>query len=165
MSFIALANALDASFLFTYFNPSGRYRLNLSNSYEREVAQTLLILNKEAVAMVEAGERADRSQTGNASCFRNESLSGLPFVWSEAWKLPPNGLLEFDFVYLVFPPDPKLQVASLESLMPIFTREDTPIELKLKVFKIMAEFLVLSAEQLGELIDLIDGEYFYHLTL
>jgi len=46
---------------FSYFNPNGRYELNLANQVERDVAVTLIVLNKEASKKILAGERADRS--------------------------------------------------------------------------------------------------------
>lgn len=46
------------------------------------------------------GEAYDRSQWGNKSCFRNETINKGSFKWSPAFVLPANGNFEFDFVYM-----------------------------------------------------------------
>ncbi len=35
------------AFNFTYWNPNGHYTLNLNNSIERDIAITLIVINKE----------------------------------------------------------------------------------------------------------------------
>ena len=62
---------------------------------------TLIVINKEIFARIAAGERADRSQMGNKSCFRNEKFNSQPFVMHNEWLLPQNGMLEFDFMCLM----------------------------------------------------------------
>ena len=65
--------------------------------------------------MCENGIIADRSQSGNMSFFRNETLNSIKFVWDPGnivdqifiyleWVLPDQGILELDFVYLIDPP-------------------------------------------------------------
>ena len=49
------------AFSFCYFNPNGHYELNLANQAERDVAVSLIVLNKEASKRIAAGEKADRS--------------------------------------------------------------------------------------------------------
>lgn len=56
-------------------NPTGHYRLNLTNPYEKQLAKHLLDLNKKGNTFMEGGELADRSQQGNKSFMRNESLN------------------------------------------------------------------------------------------
>lgn len=65
---------------------------------------------------MEAGELADRSQQGNKSFLRNESLNQSNFTWTPGkqlliileWEMPAQGVLEFDFVYLISPPAQEL---------------------------------------------------------
>lgn len=64
------------AFFFNFWNPNGHYELNLANEIERDIAITLIVMNKEASRVILAGERPDRSQMGNKSCFRNEKLNG-----------------------------------------------------------------------------------------
>jgi hypothetical protein len=50
----------DALF-FSFWNPSGYYKLNLANEIEREIAMTLLVLSKEVSLLVSKALCADRS--------------------------------------------------------------------------------------------------------
>jgi predicted nucleic acid-binding Zn-ribbon protein len=46
---------MGQAFYFNFWNPSGHYELNLSNLIEREIAITLLVLNKEAGKKIASG--------------------------------------------------------------------------------------------------------------
>lgn len=39
---------MGEAFNFSYWNPTGSYRLNLGNLVERDIAVTLIVLSKEA---------------------------------------------------------------------------------------------------------------------
>ena len=96
------------AYFFSYWNPNGHYILNLSNKIEREIAITLIVQNKQVIKRISAGERADRSQYGNKSCFRGERLNGQSFqVTQEDWGLTESGVLEFDFINLMDRPGPE----------------------------------------------------------
>jgi len=41
---------------FSCFNPNGRYRLNLSNPAEREIAKDLIVINRRVEAKIKAKE-------------------------------------------------------------------------------------------------------------
>lgn len=58
---------LGEAYKFTYFNPTGHYRLKLSNSSDREVAMTLLMLNRKYKLLVNQGVVTDHSKVGNQS--------------------------------------------------------------------------------------------------
>ena len=49
------------AFYFSFWNPNGHFEINLANHIEREIAISLIVINKEAYKKVAAGERADRS--------------------------------------------------------------------------------------------------------
>lgn len=59
----------------------------------------ITVLNKLSFDAITAGTRVDRSQTGNKSCFRNETYNTIKFTWDPLWTLPKDGKLEFDFCY------------------------------------------------------------------
>lgn len=101
-----IAQKMGRAFMFNYWNPNGHYELNLAHPMERDIAVTLIVMNKEVMKRIAAGEKADRSQMGNKSCFRNEKYNSKNFVISEGWNLPRNGIFEFDFMYLIDFPDP-----------------------------------------------------------
>ena len=88
------------TFYFSCFNPTGRYKLNLGVSYQRDIAKVLMVMNKKVTAMIKAKEIVDRSQVGNQSCFRNERVNGFRFDMSPTWKLPASGTFEFDFIQM-----------------------------------------------------------------
>ena len=62
-------------------------------------------MNKKYYAMVKAKERTDQSLQGNQSCFRNERVNNFKFEMSPTWRLPDQGIFEFDFVYFVDRPE------------------------------------------------------------
>ena len=66
---------LGQSFNFSFWNPTGHYELNIGNPVERDIAISLIVQSKEVYKRIAAGERADRSQMGNKSCFRNERFN------------------------------------------------------------------------------------------
>ncbi len=74
---------MGKSFFFSFWNPSGHYYLNLSQTLEREVAQSLIVLNKEANKLMLEGQLSDRSIFGNKSCFRNEICNGAKIVLNQ----------------------------------------------------------------------------------
>lgn len=98
---------MGRAFSFNYWSPNGHYELNLANEVERDVAVSLFIMNKEVSKRVAGGEKADRSQMGNKSCFRNEKYNTKLFIMSNDWQVPRNGVLEFDFMQLIDVPDIK----------------------------------------------------------
>ena len=93
------------AYCFNYWNPNGHYELNLANPIERDIAVTLFVWNKESYKRIAAGERADRSQMGNKSCFRNERFNSKAFIMQPEWQVPQDGVFEFDFMYLMDEPD------------------------------------------------------------
>ena len=98
---------------FNFFNPQGHYELNLAVPEQRDVANTILLLNKQFYAKVKAGEYKDRSQFGNASCLRNEKVGGGVLLWTPDYVLPHIGKFECDFIYMV-PNRPSLEELTTE---------------------------------------------------
>ena len=96
-----ISNNMGQAMNFNFWNPTGSYCLNLSVPEQREVANTILLLNKQFFAKVKAGEMKDRSQRGNASCLRNEKVGGGFITWTPDYVLPHMGNFEFEFIYLV----------------------------------------------------------------
>lgn len=52
---------MKQAYYFSFWNPSGRYELNLSNAIERDIAVTMIVINKQVIKRVTLGELADRS--------------------------------------------------------------------------------------------------------
>jgi Ran GTPase-activating protein (RanGAP) involved in mRNA processing and transport len=91
---------------FNYNNPTGRWKLDLSNRECRWIASQFGIINGEEQdhSKTQSG-RGDTSQHGNWTNFRNEKYKGLPFVLTTIFfeDLPHEGRLEFDYV-MTMPP-------------------------------------------------------------
>lgn len=85
---------------FNFWNPQGHYNLNLSVPEQRDVANTLLLLNRQYYFKIKAGELKDRSMMGNQSCLRNEKVAGGAIIWTPDYVLPHMGNFECDFVYM-----------------------------------------------------------------
>ena len=93
-------NNMGQAMNFNFWNPQGHYNLNLSIPEQREVANTILLLNKQFFLRVKAGELKDRSLMGNASCLRNEKVGGGAIIWTPDYVLPHMGNFECDFIYM-----------------------------------------------------------------
>ena len=175
---------LGEAYNFNYYNPTGHYKLRLSNKAEREVALTLLMLNRKYSQLVKEGILSDRSKLGNKSCFRNEFLIFKSFnpyttpsmisndidtdsgesknrtpinIW-DGFILPKYGILEWDFIYLVDPPikDEETSEEKQDLIKNLLLEIEGKIDLQILLFKSISEYLVLSSEQLSDFIELID---------
>jgi len=152
------------AFHFSYWSPNGHYELNLANQIERDVAVTLFIMNKEVFKRIAAGEKADRSQMGNKSCFRNEKYNSKLFIMNNEWQVPHNGTLEFDFMMIIDVPDPSTVVPDdqLVKLLEWFQfkaegEKADPYALSM-AFASITEHLALRSEQLAQFVTLIEGK-------
>ena len=128
---------------------------------------TLFILNKEVFKRITAGEKADRSQMGNKSCFRNEKYNSKLFIMNNDWQVPQSGTFEFDFLMMIDVPDPKMALPDdqLAKLIEWFQfkgqiEKVEPYALAM-AFASISENLVLRSEQLGQIVDLIEGKEIY----
>ncbi|KAG5184266.1 hypothetical protein JKP88DRAFT_315363, partial [Tribonema minus] len=96
-----LANLITHEvFKFNWKNPTGHYRLQLSNKYHRAILNTVV-----AIQVLEMGKGAppdapDTSQHRNRSNFRNATLDGEQLALTEAVarSLGARGVLDFDYV-------------------------------------------------------------------
>jgi len=59
--FSQLFKRMGHAFYFSYWNPNGHYELNLANHIEREIAVSLIVINKEVFKRIAAGEKVDKS--------------------------------------------------------------------------------------------------------
>lgn len=154
---------LGNAFHFNYFNPTGHYSIKLSNQVEREVALTLLMLNRKYKQIIEGGDAkryigTDRSKYGNLSWFRNERISGVSFIYDENFVLPTHGTFEWDFVYLLNTPAPEDETSEdkIEMIKDVILTFEGNLDQQITAFRAFSEYLALSSDQLGDFIDLID---------
>lgn len=88
-------------------NPTGHYRLDLSEPDDRDLGNRLIAMYGAERDKVEArlGKDFDVSQHGNHNNFRNETMNGEPVEFPVAsFAALESGFLEFDFVSFVRPP-------------------------------------------------------------
>lgn len=79
-------------------NPTGHYKLNLESNFDRELANKVLSVNNFERQSRKDSDLADTSDDGHYMNFRNETYNGESFRWTGAWRVPANGILEFDYV-------------------------------------------------------------------
>ena len=96
---------LGGSYAFNRHNATGHYVLNLDNEYDQMVIRRLKEISSEERKTRQKNELLDLSQKGNGEGWRNETLDEEPIVIdSNTWKLPTDGILEFDFISFKRPP-------------------------------------------------------------
>jgi len=87
---------------FNLDNPTGHYKLDLSNSTDSTVAERLLLLDRWEAALDRKHARKDTSSRGNGSHIRNEVFQGrglhMSFASVAEWKMAEHGEFEFDYI-------------------------------------------------------------------
>ena len=94
-------------FHFNSKNPSGRYKLDLSDEFDHLVAQALIDYTNDEIMFAQKHNLPDVSQDGDyCGCWRNclyqakDEPHASPFIYSLEWKLPTvddGGILQIDF--------------------------------------------------------------------
>lgn len=85
--------------LFNPENPTGHYRLDLSNFSDFAVAEQLILLDTWEIFTQRRRKKADTSQYGNMSQVRNVKHEELPLQVTciVDWLLPDSGICELDY--------------------------------------------------------------------
>ena len=94
-------------FHFNSKNPSGRYKLDLSDEFDHLVAQALIDYTNDEIMFAQKNKLPDVSQDGGyCGCWRNclyqpmDAAEPSAFIYSMDWKLPTveeGGILQLDF--------------------------------------------------------------------
>lgn len=123
---------------FNVSNPTGKYRLNMSNSIDRRILMRILEINKYEKKLRQQWKLLDVSQHGEKAQpmqgnFRNVKLNHLPVVMDVSWQFPRLGILEFDFVITRRPYGicTALNDGAFEKFLKEFKQLDVSAELKL----------------------------------
>ncbi|OQS00085.1 hypothetical protein THRCLA_06243 [Thraustotheca clavata] len=85
-------------------NPTGFYRLNMSNFVDRRIILKLIQANVADRKFRAQHKLPDVSQHGNNSGFRNARYNHKPISLDASWTVPRLGVIEFDFVVTRRPP-------------------------------------------------------------
>jgi hypothetical protein len=104
------------SFDFTPNNPTGYYKLDLSDPAQRDICQRLVETKNEMAArelqlreFYATDKRAGGGRNNSSKhldfelVWRNSKLDQAQFVFFDGWKVPRSGVLEVDFVALTKP--------------------------------------------------------------
>ena len=96
---------LGTTILFTRFNPTGAYRLNLADPDEREVALILCQVKNVELQRLRAASANPAALKSPAIelVWRNAKLKGSSHLYDPAQTLPPSGFLDIDLVSPVLP--------------------------------------------------------------
>jgi len=140
---------------FTPLNVNGHYILDLTKPFELSIATELVQLNTRTIKLIEKNKLFDRSKNGNKSCFRNETLQYNPINIIADWKIPKTGILEFDFIYL-YQSREKTAIANelFEKIFAIFKNSQITISEKIRMFKVISEYIWITTDQLKQLLEL-----------
>ena len=95
---VELDNSIGLVFGFSPINPTGRYRLDLNDFYQRLVAIRCLQISNDEGKKCRRSGGGDTSQHGNYMGFRNESIAGRTLKITHDHVFPPYRTLQFDFV-------------------------------------------------------------------
>ncbi|RHY21907.1 hypothetical protein DYB25_009733 [Aphanomyces astaci] len=85
-------------------NPTGFYRLNMSNFVDRRIMFCLIEANAADRKFRVSNKLPDVSQFATNNGFRNARYNHKAIVFDSSWSLPRFGVLEFDFVVTRRPP-------------------------------------------------------------
>jgi len=147
------------------FNPesaTGHYHLDLENACEHMVAQQMVILDSWETLIDQQVGRADTSQRGNRSHFRNEKHLNVPLQAASVaeWPLPPSGVFEFDYVSSRRPAldAPELSQDTLNSILRTLTYVSCSSQRKLACLRQVADQVFLRAMQLREIMGLFKDD-------
>lgn len=149
-----MQNLLD----FNPDNPTGHYKLNLESCADYAVGEQLLLLDRWEVVIGKRNNRADTSQHGNNSRFRNETYQGmsLRIEYSNVaeWTMPEADVFEFDYISGKRPPaDARLigEEVFANVLVSLADSECTPVG-KIKALRMVSHFFYLNSLQMREML-------------
>ena len=100
---VELDNKMGMIFGFCPINPTGRYKLDLNDHYQRLVVMRCLDISKDEDEWSKQIGLSDTSQHGNGTGFRNEKRNGRSLTWKHNQVFGHNGIIEFDFVSRIRP--------------------------------------------------------------
>ncbi len=88
---------------FAQNNPTGHYRLMLSNRFDRDICFKLLAIRNDILDVLKRDQAYQDSRHKIEKVVFNVKLEGISFTITSDWNVPTNGTLELDFVYCLYP--------------------------------------------------------------
>lgn len=161
--FCATFVLMEPLLLFNAQNPTGHYKLDLSNRPDFAVAQRLLLLDRWETVVNKRYNRVDISARGNLSHVRNELIGGRPLMATVAsvaeWSLPEQGEFELDYVTSARPAASSKPLTDKlwERLMVNMYESDCAPKDKLKVLRSISHFFFISAKHMRQMMGYFDN--------
>jgi hypothetical protein len=97
-------------------NPTGHYRLMLSNRFDRDICFKLLAIRNDILEVLKRDKSYQDSRHKIEKVVFNVKLEGSPFTITSDWNVPNNGTLELDFVYCLHPDPSAFTVVDDETI-------------------------------------------------
>jgi len=142
---------------FNIENPTGHYKLHLESPTDHAIAVKLLLLDRWEVVLDRRQGRADASQRGNKSHFRNEEHADRPLHLDvdsiSDWNLPECDMLEFDYVSSKRTPihAGTLSCRAFSNLLVSLFDAQCAHESKVDVLHMLSHLIYLTSGQLREM--------------
>lgn len=152
--FLKVYNNCQRLFHFNPENPTARYRLDLGNTADYAVGESLVLIDRWEAVMARKKGCVDMSQRGNWSNFRNIMYQNHEIASVADFQLPSHDTIEFDFVSWRRPPPHArvLQDECWEQVMLMLTMSECKPDAKVKALSSISDQLFLKALQLRELL-------------
>lgn len=116
-------------------NPTGHYRLVLSNRFDRDICFKLLATRNDILDVLKRDKTYQNSRHKVEKVVFNVKLEGSPFVVTPDWNVPTNGTLELDFVYCLPPNPTAFQVIDDESVFEFTMAPDSAQRKQIKILR------------------------------
>jgi len=156
--FIKLHKKMRKFIDFNVENPTGHYKLDLSNHTEHSVAEKLLLLDRWEVVLAKRKGRRDVSQYGNGSHLRNAHYRNMPLHLDHKdiaeWTMPEIDEFECDYISDRRDHESAVPISDatfLNILVGLFDAECAPVS-KLEVLRLMSHHIFMTAKQMRELL-------------
>mmetsp|Transcript_46340 Transcript_46340/g.86923 ORF Transcript_46340/g.86923 Transcript_46340/m.86923 type:complete len:1675 (+) Transcript_46340:183-5207(+) len=158
--FLKVQHACQRLFDFNAENPTAHYRLDLGNTADYAVGETLVLINRWEAVMAKKKGCFDMSRYGNWSNFRNVVYQNQELSLAD-FQLPTYDTIELDFVSWRRPP-PYVHVMAderWEQLMIMLTMSECKTDAKTKALRMVSDQFFLKALQLRELLSAFEGAH------
>jgi len=154
--YISLMTRMRAFLAFNPENPTGHYKLDLSNPTDHAVADRLLLLDRWENSLADQLGRKDVSQKGNRSKIINEVYQErpLPVASVAEWNMPEFDIFEFDYSSgkRLPPGEPALDDTTITTLILAMQQSPCPQIDQVEVLRTVSHMVGLTALQLRALV-------------
>jgi hypothetical protein len=116
-------------------NPTGHYRLILSNRFDRDICFKLLAIRNEILDVLKRDKSYQIARHKVEKVAFNVKLEGSPFTITPDWNVPTSGTIEMDFVYCLNPDPNTSTVIDDETVFQFTTAPDSAQRKQIKILR------------------------------